>query len=78
MLLTFEAGLSSLQVSVPVVDDFLLEANEVFYGKLCSPNGHSSTPRVEFAPGSANVTILDDDCKIRSFTFSLSLISPCL
>ena len=69
MVLTFEAGLSSFQVSVPVVNDLTLEANEVFYGKLRSPNGHRSTPRVEFAPGTANVTILDDDRTKRSLMY---------
>ena len=60
MLLTFGPGVITLDVSVPIVDDDLVEVDEMFYGNLCLPQDSTQT-RVEFAPDRANATITDND-----------------
>ena len=50
----------SLDVSVPIVDDDLLEVDEIFYGNLRLPED-STQERVAFGPARANGTITDDD-----------------
>ena len=60
MLLTFGPGVITLNVSVPIVDDELVEVDEMFYGNLCLPQDSTQT-RVELAPDRANATITDND-----------------
>ena len=60
MLLTFGPGVLSLDVSVPIVDDDLVEVDEIFYGNLRLPE-NSTQERVAFGPARANGTITNDD-----------------
>ena len=57
-MLTFGPGIQSQVASIPVVDDDLAEIDELFYGNLRLPAGSIFT--VEFDPGRANATILDN------------------
>lgn len=59
MHLTFIPGVSSLQVTVPVVDDTLLEIDETFFGNLRLPEDRGS---IVFQPGRAIATLVDNDC----------------
>ena len=61
-LLTFGPGRSSLQVSVPIVDDILSENNEWFSGNVVSASTFNFD--ITFDPQKATATILDDDGKI--------------
>lgn len=65
MLLTFESGVSVLQVSIPIEDDGLFENNEVFCGNLRFPTGVVPLPGVRLNPDRANATILNNDRKNR-------------
>lgn len=62
ILLTFGPGVTTLDVSVLIVDDDLVEVDEMFYGNLRLPEDSTQT-RVEFAPARANATITNDDSK---------------
>ena len=62
-LLTFGPGRSSLQVSVPIVDDTVSETDEMFLGNIGFLASGSNFD-ITFDPQRANTTILDDDGKI--------------
>ena len=64
-LLTFNPGESTVQVTVPVVNDAILEIDENFFGNLRVPAGSPFIGSITFQPGRAMATILDDDCKWR-------------
>ena len=76
MLLTFGPGVITLNVSVPIVDDDLVEVDEMFYGNLCFPQD-STQARVEFAPDRANATITDNDSKLIIILQIALLITAC-
>ena len=54
--LTFTPGVNSLTVSVPIIDNGILEDTEQFFGDL-----NTSDPDVNLMPSGANITITDDD-----------------
>ena len=58
--LTFGPGVSTLQVTVDVKDDRLLEINETFFGNL---RPLTNFGRVLLQPSRAMATIVDDDGK---------------
>ena len=60
-ILFFGPGVITLNVSVPIVDDELVEVDEMFYGKLCLLGDSTLQARVELAPDRANATITDND-----------------
>ena len=60
-MVTFSAGLSSASVSVPVTNDNVIEASEMFSGSLSAV-----TENVVIGPDTAYVTIMDDDGELMS------------
>ncbi len=59
-MLEFGPETTSLQVSVQILDDDLLEADEVFFGNLVG----SAVEGVEIGPDTASATITDNDSKL--------------
>ena len=53
--LTFNPTTNSVNITVPIIDDSLLEDDEMFFGFISNP----SDSRVTLAPDRANVTIED-------------------
>ena len=56
--LTFTPSVSSLTVSVPIINDNITEGEQFFIGNLSNPQGP-----VTLDPEVATVTIVDDDGK---------------
>ena len=56
---TFDSTTSTVDVSVPLIDDTAFELTEQFGVSLTFPG--APPPRVTLAPDAAQVTILDDD-----------------
>lgn len=66
-LLTFGPSTPNVQVTVPVVDDGIVELDETLFGNLRTPLGVSDTGNnILFQPGRATATIQDNDCKLMS------------
>ena len=63
MDLTFTPGVNSLTVSVPIIDNGILEDTEQFFGDLST-----SDPDVDLRPQRTTIRIADDDGK---FLFSI-------
>ena len=61
--LTFTPGVNSLTVSVPIIDNGILEGTEQFFGDLST-----SDPDVDLQPQRTTIRIADDDGK---FLFSI-------
>ena len=53
--LTFTPGVNSLTVSVPIIDDGILEDTEQFFGDL-----NTSDPDVDLRPQRTTIIIVDD------------------
>ena len=60
-MVTFSAGQSSASVSVPVTNDNVIEASEMFSGSLSAV-----TENVDIGADTATVTIMDDDGELVS------------
>ena len=58
MDLTFTPGVNSLTVSVPIIDNGILEDTEQFFGDLST-----SDPDVDLRPQRTTIRITDDDGK---------------
>ena len=56
MVVTFSAGQSRASVSVPIIDDILVEMTEVFTGSLSAV-----TESVVIGEDTADVTIIEND-----------------
>ena len=56
MDLTFTPGVNSLTVSVPIIDNGILEGTEQFFGDLST-----SDPDVDLQPQRTTIIIADDD-----------------
>ena len=55
--LTFENGVETQQIEIPITDDSLIEANETFNVVLTAPTGGAALG----SPSTVQVTILEDD-----------------
>ena len=55
-MVTFEAGVTQTTVSVPIIDDNVVENNEMFTTSLSSTEAN-----VMISEGTATVTVLDND-----------------
>lgn len=63
-LLTFGPSRSNTQVTVPIMDDEIVEANETFFGNLRVPVGSDlDTISILYQPGKAIASIQDNDSK---------------
>ena len=60
-MVTFSAGQSSASVSVPITNNTVFEASEMFSGSLSAV-----TENVVIGADTANVTIMDDDGELMS------------
>ena len=60
-MVTFSDGQSSASVSVPITNDNVIEASEMFSGSLSAV-----TENVDIRSDTANVTVMDDDGKLMS------------
>ena len=60
MDLTFTPGVNSLTVSVPIIDNGILEGTEQFFGDLST-----SDPDVDLQPQRTTIIIADDDGNIH-------------
>lgn len=69
MELTFQPGTSSQCASVIVNDDSTLENNEFFLVELTTAD-----EAVRLNPGSANITIIDNDSKTASHSCIYDMI----
>ena len=72
MDLTFTPGVNSLTVSVPIIDDGILEDIEQFFGDLST-----SDPDVDLRPQRTTIIIVDDGNGYRVYcniNFSLQLL----
>ena len=56
MMVTFSAGQTRASVSVPIIDDFLVEMTEVFTATLSAVSGN-----VVIGADTADVTIIEND-----------------
>ena len=54
--LTFNSIVTSLTVSVPIINDDIAEGEQFFIGQLSNPQG----PVTLLSPEVANITIVDD------------------
>ena len=61
--LIFGPGRTSQEVSVPIVDDDLLEAIESFFANLRFPAGGEGFDSIQFSPSRANASIIDNNCE---------------
>ena len=57
--MTFEPGVTRASVTVPIINDNVVEEEESFNGRL-----HSTEPDISIGEDTAIVTIEDDDGKI--------------
>jgi hypothetical protein len=64
--LTFNPGVTSMTVSVPIIDDLINESTEIFYVNLSSASGAT------ILDGQGVGTILDDDVVIENVTVSVN------
>ncbi len=60
MVLNFNSGVDTIQVNIPIVDDNLCEADEIFQLNLATTD-----PDVNLNPATGFVTIKDDDGKLK-------------
>ena len=60
-MVTFSAGQSNASVNVPITNDTVIEASEMFSGSLSAV-----TENVHIGADTANVTIMDDDGELVS------------
>ncbi len=61
MILTFNSVVDTIQVNIPIVDDNLCEADDIFQVNLATAD-----PDVNLNPATGFVTIKDDDGKFRN------------
>ena len=59
LILEFRPGVTSISVSLPLIDDDTFEITEMLQGVLVFPE--TAPPCVSIDPELANITILDDD-----------------
>ena len=77
ILLTFGPGRTSQEVSVPIVDDNLLEAIETFFANLRFPAGGETFDSIQFAPSRANASITDNNCEYLIYMYAcMHLTNP--
>ncbi len=60
MTLTFDSGIDTIRVDIPIVDDNLCEADEIFQVNLATAD-----PDVNLDPATGFVTIIDDDGELK-------------
>ena len=58
---TFEAGETMKNITVPIIPDVIIEENERFYVQL---EGFEDQPNTIGKPDGGWATIIDDDCKL--------------
>ena len=59
----FSAGSTSQLVSIPIINDILIENDEIFEAVLSKVTGANTPDVVIGTPNVANVVIVDDDRK---------------
>lgn len=59
---TFEAGETLKNFTVPIIPDTIVEGDERFYVQL---EGYDDQPNVISEPDGSWATIIDDDCKLK-------------
>ena len=64
-MVTFSAGQSSASVSVPITNDNVIEATEMFSASLTAVSEN-----VEIGADTADVTIIDDDGELMSICYT--------
>ena len=69
-MVTFSAAQSSASVSVPITNDNVIEASEMFSGSLSAV-----TENVDIGADTATVTIMDDDGDLM-FIYAVALCIP--
>ena len=70
--LTFGPGRTSQEVSVPIVDDNLLEAIETFFANLRFPAGGEVFDSIQIAPSRASASITDNNCEHLIYMYACS------
>ncbi len=60
MILTFSAGVDTIRVDIPIINDFLCEPDEIFQVNL-----DTADPDVNLDPATGFVTIQDDDGELK-------------
>jgi len=70
--LTFNPGVTSQTISVPIINDTTVEGNETFTVTLSGPTGGATSG----IPSSATVTIIDDDPAPAAYTYILNSNAP--
>ena len=62
ILLEFDSNNSRREMTLDILDDFILEFDETFLARLSLENVQNGDPtRVDIDPPATTVTILDDD-----------------
>ncbi len=60
MTLTFDSGIDTIRVDIPIINDNLCEPDEVFQVNLATTD-----PDVNLDPATGFVTIIDDDGELK-------------
>ena len=66
---TFDAGVTMINVTVPIIPDIIVEEDEMFYLRLV---GFDDQPNTISEPDGAWATIIDDDSKL-AYVFSFDI-----
>ncbi|MGI8819956.1 MAG: Calx-beta domain-containing protein [Chthoniobacterales bacterium] len=66
--LTFNAGVTTQQITVPIIDETAKEGTQYFFVNLSNPLGGTGSAAARIGAGRATVTILDNDA--TTFQFS--------